>query len=1108
MPNQVYDDVDLESKRLLDTRDLRSAELRAITGMDDDKTDEQILRETEDREADSDGDDDDFSSKNDNSTNEEREALGLKSSALAGDDSDDYSDENENFAYSPRQEKNRNRLMGMISGKRGAGVATLGIAIAAGLGLTTLLAPLKLVGIMKTIDARYFAANNSALDEGTQRVVSAYIRNRIIPGLSRPQCKENMATRDCVALVDSDSSPLGQIFDRMKEVKYEDRLAASGLEFRKINGRVVMLVDKPDSPGLRAELADPNSGAQGVFEIRKVGGIDTLFDTTDKNGSGAGMQDAFTKRSDMRKMFNDKVRTTGQHNKLWHYYKLAGFAEKKYGIKKCFVACNLRDDYADWKDDKSRTIGQFSPQNVTRLATAKFLARVDLPMKEGTKLLVECLLSEACTEIMQRDDPANEERRTYLEKQMSQRVKALLSQGDNALVEKVFKQIGEIDGEFKGSASKYYFTKVFKNLVGEQIAKRLSNAIPIVGWIKMLDQVGTVLAALPKVVAGIQYTAKAAAVVGAYMTIRTCSDETTTGDTLGELHQGCSSLLGENNPSGDPLLAAEISPLFQEVMSSNPLQVVGLFGTSYAQSTGTTSTYPCDTEGKKYLQPDQIVCDNERFDIPSKNLDKIGEAGKGIRTLTTPYRATVGPIVNLISGPLEAAGSIAVAGAMKVVPGAEELVAEASKKAEESVIKVLEESGITETSISEKMNGPQLVNAVISGAELLGNRAASEELGLPEDKNGNVTAGLWNEIKEGERNEFMKRPLYARLFDSSDKMSLVSQLNLSKPQGRQAGPIAQVATLIKGAPSLLTSTTQTLVAVTAGRSLAQSAATNAYVSPVGLTTYALSPQSPVYDEIIKDGGYTEEQCKAMDEEWYKASRIDEKTKQVVYQTVNKCRLWKGTVFGTVGRYSANPNSDPELTAEPDVDTNYDTEGDTEDSTEGGGQSLGVAGLLTNPYVKGPDKKGYFQVLAPADGSYKTRGSTPPSEMCGSRALVDFIYTVSSAFGKSYPNNKILIGDLNSETHKSHNNGVDWDMYAVGGTEAKVLSDDQAIAMGKAMVDTGVVSMIFYNVPAVQKAVNDYAKNPRFMFSEPGHLNHFHVRLKPEYRGPYVNGCVF
>ncbi len=198
-----------------------------------------------------------------------------------------------------------------------------------------------------------------------------------------------------------------------------------------------------------------------------------------------------------------------------------------------------------------------------------------------------------------------------------------------------------------------------------------------------------------------------------------------------------------------------------------------------------------------------------------------------------------------------------------------------------------------------------------------------------------------------------------------------------------------------------------------------------------------------------------------------------------------------------------------------ADSGYTDDGGYDESTytPGGGATPtpttpgGLGNLQSHPQLGGPNANGYYQM--PPEGPYIIYSS--PERTCGSKMLVDMLYTSGVWWKTLYPDEPFYIGDLNASGHKSHRTGVDVDVATEFTTSEQFSSVERSIAYGKFLADLKVdgeriVKEIYYNVSAVQEAVNAHAANPNFMYDQPGHYDHFHIRLQDKYKGPVSEAC--
>lgn len=205
------------------------------------------------------------------------------------------------------------------------------------------------------------------------------------------------------------------------------------------------------------------------------------------------------------------------------------------------------------------------------------------------------------------------------------------------------------------------------------------------------------------------------------------------------------------------------------------------------------------------------------------------------------------------------------------------------------------------------------------------------------------------------------------------------------------------------------------------------------------------------------------------------------------QYIKQMEQWIGEVFAL---------------ASDSVDCSTVSSGDGTVSSDGG--------LIYPPNLGAANSEGYYQMPVPQNGEYIFNGGTPVGQRCASRELISIAYTLSVKWKSAYPGSLILVGDLNATGHKSHRNGVDWDIFTSDRSGANVKGNtEKSIQLGKWLAETGLVKEVYYNDSVVQKAVNDYAKQkglPMNMFSQPGHEDHFHLRIQDRFRGTASESC--
>lgn len=167
----------------------------------------------------------------------------------------------------------------------------------------------------------------------------------------------------------------------------------------------------------------------------------------------------------------------------------------------------------------------------------------------------------------------------------------------------------------------------------------------------------------------------------------------------------------------------------------------------------------------------------------------------------------------------------------------------------------------------------------------------------------------------------------------------------------------------------------------------------------------------------------------------------------------------------------------------------------------------IKDFQTPPNLGHANSLGYYRLPQPRRGLYAIDSvRTPPGQRCGSKTVIGVAYTLALKWRAKYPDSRLEIWDLNAPDHLSHSRGIDIDITTTnrsGGNTAG--SNDRSIQLGKWAVDTGKVSVIYYNDPVVQRAVNAYAGRVVMSYWD-DHEDHFHLRVHPQYAGSTSYYC--
>ncbi len=168
------------------------------------------------------------------------------------------------------------------------------------------------------------------------------------------------------------------------------------------------------------------------------------------------------------------------------------------------------------------------------------------------------------------------------------------------------------------------------------------------------------------------------------------------------------------------------------------------------------------------------------------------------------------------------------------------------------------------------------------------------------------------------------------------------------------------------------------------------------------------------------------------------------------------------------------------------------------------------GLMQPPNLGPEVGNGYYRMPDAPNGEYIFSPNTPPNERCGSKTLINTIYTVAVNWHKKYPTSRVRIGDLNAPAHASHKNGIDVDITTEDFSAADTSGDqNKSKELGRLFANTGVIKLIFYNDSAVESDFNNYVQEKGLsgnMQYWPNHEDHFHVRILDSYALPTTEVC--
>lgn len=731
----------------------------------------------------------------------------------------------------------KRKVRGLVSTRKrklilggGVGGGLAGLAV-----FGSFLVPLKILHIANNLQDNFFAASEQAGEDITEHLFRSYIVNKVMPGMINGKCSSTKVSRSC-AVVSTTTGPIGVLYQAWKDNNLEGKLATKyGIEIQR-NGNKFTLIT-------------PSTGANGIDLGNLDGNPDEMSDR---------MSRTFERRADIRREFRTAFEANTFSKRIMYRFKVGPLLERKYGIKRCLIACNTRDRFSDSKDRKKLAFKSY------------FVEKIVQPRNEMYGLAMRCALSGfSCTNPPDYDE--NGESRTEFETELRESVNRYAASG---------KSLEELDSLVQDFNQKGFGRKIIENLLGEFTAKVGASSIPVIGWINLGATIFSAGSRAGPALATMNYAAMASTGVTAYqMFIRTPADEIKSGQIDATVLGSLTNSLGPNAGKDQGGLGAEGSPYYNELMGNGKSKNVSFFNSNKVYAAG--SGYLCN-DGKP-LENGEIICPEEKY-TTSQGISNVAgsisavingplgifadSANLWVDSVNKLVDWLLNPIADLlapITGPL-------LDKFMSLISGFTE-----------AFIKWFAEFAFNQP-ITDSTSGARWFNVIANGADEAGNSFA--HYGMGASAVDYATAQSIRTARADERlQEFKSQSLLARVTDTNSPYSVSSKFAMSVSGGSVSSATQSLASSLMNPLGLLSSSFDSLIP-----SRIASAARNE--SPAGITQYAWDPNDPVFttdpEQYIKNNDCENpEQVK----NWNKTySRPNPKTNMPELTKANGCLL--------------------------------------------------------------------------------------------------------------------------------------------------------------------------------------------------------------------------
>lgn len=769
------------------------------------------------------------------------------------------------FFWGSRKRKRNTIIGGGLIAGTGGGI----------LGLILMLSPLKIPFIMSNLQDRYFSGANSAVEQESNKLFDNYLVKKVMPGMVKNHCSSTLVQKSCALVSKDANNPASVLFDAWRNAKFENKLATDqGIEIIRSGNKFYY---RSDDLQYKIFLGEYNPKSTATFNNKAF---------------------AQLSRSEVRTELQTALQSETRWKRVMMRFKVGRLLEEKYGIRRCIIACDQRDKFADAYAAKKLA------------AKVTILQRIQIPRTESISIVLLCITDPSCkpTDVSPDDSTLNTatngEPTSDTDRKITQTLDSYAARyGPEKLADLVKLSQDITKG---GGISTYLTNRVAEGVVGklggDAAAKAttknvVSKAVPIVGWINMAAEiVDAAKNAGPKLRA-LTYAVNTASMVAMYEMYATVSDETKSGHMdsteLGSFNDSLSAG-AQTDANGNPTgRGAEDTPLYNDIINHNPSTSTAtafiksiLPGHAYAAASTPSSaaenageTGPCPN-GEDIPAGEEICPEYQlgHADTAQKLLDALSNnpAFKFIGPVAAVWNNSFGKIFDVIGGLL--GGVIQHLPGIKTVEAfAADLIAPLMHYIQQYFIPPI---------VTDNMSGGQRFVVAAGGADVAGNDFTHVGLGGQLLTPAQSTAILQEQENEAQQ-AFDHEPFFARMFSTDNPRSLVGRLAVVMPTN-----FGDFATSFANAVSNpLNSLSKGFGAAFSTRTVAADGGAD----PFGIAQYGYPagtiPSDP--ETYWNTHCTTDDQTKAWNQA--AADNIDDQTGQPTNTTTNPCLLIKATV---------------------------------------------------------------------------------------------------------------------------------------------------------------------------------------------------------------------
>lgn len=626
------------------------------------------------------------------------------------------------------------------------------------------LIPFKILHIVNNLQNRFFATSEAAVQQETDQMFSQYLKKYVFPSKCRSTIDKNCNPQSIIG-----TNPVSRMYKSWSQAHLENTLATKyGIEFKYSHAANHYYIR---APGLTNDLQLDDSF---------ITDSESLDDYISRTGTPQWQK---VNRAQLRQAVRDSLANETQWKRVMYRFKVGRLLEEKYGIRRCIIFCGTKDALAD-------------KANTQKNAAKIFLSqRVIQPRSQSLGIVLTCLFDDTCDPTKPAEDPLQHNCTPGVDCAISGSPE---STTDSALRSNLDSLAAKYGAENSDELLKIYndisekgisrymmeqtLSKVFGTTASDIASKKISDLIPVVGWINLAAEATNVAHDTGPKLKKLSYMVNSTAAVSLFAMYRTYADEIKTGNVnateVGSLINSLGSTQASDKSMGGTA-SAEQTPLYNSLIGGGS----GAGSRTYTCNDG--SQVPA---GSKVCQEEVLGQGNNIANGVNKYVDSV----PGLTEIASVWKNSVGVLFKAVSGVVNVvvqnlivAPLNAVCGlghlAQLAVPGAVAYcgIKDAASSAAESIMKVFVEHAIPNP-ISNNMSGGRTFDMMAGGADISGNDYAHSGLGGSKLSDQQATA-MVNDQREQDLLHYKSQPLLTRLFDTNSQYSPVSRLAMALP---------------------------------------------------------------------------------------------------------------------------------------------------------------------------------------------------------------------------------------------------------------------------------------------------------------------------------------